>query len=572
MSGLLFFSAFTQHWWTALGPVLAYFPWIMVTILAKYSWHFRVPLLFWLCVSWCLAFFYPPVIISLGFVGAGLYLVYRPPQETWWISLILACSAGLAILLACFYLRDYLISSIDTLYPGQRRSAGGDVSLLLWLTTFSPDLVNLRGKTFLPGNLCENSLCGSWYLLTVFLFMDGRNRRALISLPFAQASISLFCVSAWMHFPLPTWIGRPLLWHFVPPIRMAFAAGFLWLLVAALIARDVGLRFSWFRLMLVLAILASSLVYGATLAGNTSQSKVIAHAVIGLGCIMLIWPPEWVAGTTKPIVLGVCCLLANIISFGKFNPLQSAWPIFERPTSMLTRGLDRLAIQESGTLRVAGFFGASLNGWGYRSVGHVLAVPDLITMRRLFPDMTEVELNETFNRYAHIFVTPEVMRPVARYMDQVAIPGQEICSQLAPRVVDVASNKDIAGGKSCPSAEGFLDAPEMGEKSWLLRGWARPKKAGKPQRFLYDLASLQAQGLGLPPRIRSVYRPDLVELYGDDDLLCAGFVFDLPVSEVKNLGGPESKLQVIALGVENSAGQTVALCGTQRGKQRSLTP
>jgi len=78
LSLVLFWTGFTQYWWTALGPTLAFFPWLLITMDLEARFFSKLVLFYWLATCWILSFFYPPVIISLAFVGAVILFAFRP--------------------------------------------------------------------------------------------------------------------------------------------------------------------------------------------------------------------------------------------------------------------------------------------------------------------------------------------------------------------------------------------------------------------------------------------------------------------------------------------------------------
>jgi hypothetical protein len=130
--------------------------------------------------------------------------------------------------------------------------------------------------------------------------------------------------------------------------------------------------------------------------------------------------------------------LLGVFAFGNFNPLQSAWPIFNRGETSVSRMLDELAAATpQGTLAIAGFeggyLGATLNGWGYRSIAHVLVTPRLDIWREKFHTMPADELNQIFNRYAHIILRMEE-KPILLGADAIGIP-LKVFTSAAPGFV-----------------------------------------------------------------------------------------------------------------------------------------
>jgi hypothetical protein len=116
------------------------------------------------------------------------------------------------------------------------------------------------------------------------------------------------------------------------------------------------------------------------------------------------------------------------LAFADFNPIQSAWPIFNRRETPISRVLDQLAgASPDRVIAIAMLsaqettLGATLNGWGYRSIAHVLVTPRLDIWRQKFPGLSDNELNDLFNRYAHIILRP-AEKPKLFGDDAITVP------------------------------------------------------------------------------------------------------------------------------------------------------
>jgi hypothetical protein len=122
----------------------------------------------------------------------------------------------------------------------------------------------------------------------------------------------------------------------------------------------------------------------------------------------------------------------GIWAFYGYNPIQSASVIFDRETTLVTKALDTLISKDDQfILEVPGFPGATLNGWGYPSVSHVLLTPELNFWKDVFPDLSEKHRNHLFNRYAIIEVSRKVEKPALVSADSVRIPVDSVTDSLA---------------------------------------------------------------------------------------------------------------------------------------------
>jgi hypothetical protein len=257
-SVLFFFSPAVQTWWTVRGPLLAGFPWLVLAAGAALGPARKLLLLAYLGTVWLISDVYPPLIISLAFAALVTLAALRP--EVLAPRNLLACGAGsaTALALSTFYLWDHILAMARTIYPGQRLNGGGLDSLVLFFAQFFPHLTIPGLRALLPADVVEASTASSYLPLLALGFADGRALRERLrardprgralrrSVGLLLAGLALIAV--WMCFPLPASLGRLLLWHRVPPIRMVFAFGFLLLVLTLVVLRAAPPRFSWIRL------------------------------------------------------------------------------------------------------------------------------------------------------------------------------------------------------------------------------------------------------------------------------------------------------------------------------------
>ncbi len=133
------FSAGTQLWWTN-GPItLALFPFVLLSFdnIRTNAW-WSIPA-FYLSTVWIISNFYPPEFITLTFVGGIYLLAFRPG---WFRPRIIVLSLAV-VAAACgvgaWYLHDYILTNLDTVYPGLRRSTGGSLPFQIYLAKFFAD-------------------------------------------------------------------------------------------------------------------------------------------------------------------------------------------------------------------------------------------------------------------------------------------------------------------------------------------------------------------------------------------------------------------------------------------------
>jgi hypothetical protein len=279
LSLTLFFTSFTQYWWTTIGPPMAWFPWLLWVFLSEAPLAVRLAGFYWVATSWLLSMFYPPLFIPLAFAAVALLLAFTPERlRQPKVLLGFAVVGGLACVTVLLYLQDWLRGTLHTVYPGERRVGGGGFGLERFLSIFLPNLRLQRHEPLVSwSNVCELSMVGSSYFLMVLCFLrygalgeawkQGRLRPLRVLVP------AVLLMSAWLFLPVPSWLGKPLLWHFVPSVRMAFAYGLLLLVLAYTLSEGAGLEPSPLRVLL----------FAGVLFGAWYQYKLAEHGILE-GC------------------------------------------------------------------------------------------------------------------------------------------------------------------------------------------------------------------------------------------------------------------------------------------------
>ncbi|MBD2021112.1 hypothetical protein H6F43_13070 [Leptolyngbya sp. FACHB-36] len=421
LSAILFFTGYVQYWWTILGPGYAFFPWIIVVLTKNFSLPLRLGLFYWISTSWMISVFYPPLFISLAFVGFIVLLAFHPHQLKGKTLVALGITGIASVGTVIFYLRDYLLATASTVYPGQRVSSGGSVVFEQWISQFLPVSQIYNHDSLIGRNICEISTIGAFYTLAVLVFLDyGKWQESGFSFKRGVFIVTggILATWAWILLPLPSWVGALLLWNRIPPVRMFFAAGLLLLLLVAFLAQKLGIKVTLVRVSIFVGMTVLSWVLYKAMRSYVDQLDL----VILLPILLLAVFAKRITVEQRNTALLVAALFCGFLAFGSFNPVQSAWLVFNRPQTSVTLSLDAKAAEQSNRLlAVEGFPGAILNGWGYRSISHVLPTPHLGFFRKIFPELPETEFQRIFNRYAHINLIPE-RQPRLLHEDAVGVP------------------------------------------------------------------------------------------------------------------------------------------------------
>lgn len=436
----LYFTGFAQFWWDEKGPVIAFFPWVIYSLICAQKNSFVKSLFFyWLGTSWLLTNFYPPVFISLAFVGALLFLCYG---ESWFsikkiILLILSSIAIVATTL--LYLKDYLTNTQNTLYPGHRSLSGGAVNWHDWFAQYFPFSTFDRHFDIFNKNLniCEIGAVGLPFVLMLLCHIDFKKPFSVSpsyseKKKFLILTCGLILMNIWMIIPIPSWMGAVFLWNNVHPQRMLWAEGTLLAITTVLISKSLNFVFNYKRglifscLIIIFWIITKVLPQDIILGRNLNDLSPILALFIGY---ILFYKYKLDAVTALVIP---SAFISAVILF-PFNPIQSSIQIFG-PHKNIKNSLDPEVDKKTGIIAVTGYPGATLNGLGYKSISHVTAVPDLDFWRKQFPDLSQAELNNIFNRYSHIILA-DVAEPISPAPDQVLVPISHFTKhQYIPKV------------------------------------------------------------------------------------------------------------------------------------------
>ncbi|HXW05575.1 MAG TPA: hypothetical protein VD833_10120 [Vicinamibacterales bacterium] len=451
MALVLFFASYTQYWWNGAANFLfPFFPWIVLAPMLRWPFAVRLVLFYWLMACGLLTYFYPPNAIALGFVALVFWAGARPGLLQWRTLLPLGLTAAAAGATVLFYLWEPIAIVAQTVYPGQRVSGGGGVYFRWWLTQLLPTSHMNHHAPLIPApNICELSTIGSVYVLAILFFAPwrelvlqstGAERRRWL-----WVAAGLLATQAWMTVRLPPWAGYPLLWHLVPPGRMVLAGGLLLVTFAFLIGQARPLRLTIWRT----AAFALTLGLGWALFKQThgigpgeafrdwAFAVPVAVAAV-LQRMSLVTPPA------VNVILLASAVLLGAVSFGTFNPIQSAKPIFQKHQTPVTAELDRrLAAEGRGYLLLpwgSSFFshsGLPLIALGYPSLAYSTFDPAMDLWTRIYPELPAEKLNRAFNNVGTLgfgdvpepewipIITQAPMAPFVR-------PGVTVCEVIRP--------------------------------------------------------------------------------------------------------------------------------------------
>ena len=519
---LLYFTGFVQFWWTTFAPLLAGFPWILLLILQPAITWKKALLCAWAFPAFVLAHSYPTLLITLAWGALIVILAFRPSALCSRANLV-ALSIGFFAALSVVYLyyADVIPVMLNTIHPGHRVSPSGGTPLLVVLSQVFPFLTfNLADyQPLTPPNICEIAAAGSFLPLLTLCLARYRSLKGKTLLILA-AAFTVFTVYEVAH--LPSWFGRLLLWNTGAANRWLFTSGLLLILLSLAIWKNQLVSLHPLRIILFAFAgpVASTLLKLAWLIHRGSSPDaacaacladfVICALAIAL-CIALCYVP---IRLRAPILLTAVALM-NVFAFGGFNPLQPAQPIFQVPETKVVQELRTTAAASPGVLLVdPRFLGATLNGMGFRSVGHVLLAPKLEFFRPYFPAMDPDRFNWIFNRYAYIRVTQDPLPalPADIFID---LPAEPFLPVRNVRTVAIRA----AQPKPCALAiAGGITQVSPSSGQLTIEGWAPWQAETNTQ----GIRVLSARPLH-PISLETITRPDIAEQLRDYRFVKAGF-------------------------------------------------
>ena len=538
---IAFFLPYTQLWWTTTGPLLAGFPWLILCFLWEAEPWKRVVVMAWLIPVWVISHLYPPIIISLAFAGVVMLLAFEPRRLFSFRYLAPALAGcGIGFLIVFLYLGEAISVMAETVYPGKRALDGGEVPILLWLSTFIPDIATHKRNTVYEYlNYLEGSAAGSYLLLLSFVFADWRRSwRAMRSGTFVMHGArwkllvlagGVILISCWLLAPVPASVGRILLWDKVPGPRFLFALGAIVLLVSMILLDHLR-----YRITLAKIIVAIGGIYGVGLWVDLHRGQRVdfvfpeSWALVSMLLVFVAALGVEKARERPGLVIGLASVLAGIVMFGTYNPLQSAYPIFHRPESPLQARYDALQgahpknyFVMQGPRRT----GAIFNAWGFRSISHVLVAPRLEFFREIFTDMEDQIFNYVFNRYAHVTID-EVRKPDLPQPDVIRLPRTELRSDVSTHgwvsltALPFAATKVLGG--NIEKIEWRKDLSTL-----IVSGWAMTNGLASSRTL-----SVHVPGDSRMKDILTYFRNDVSEFFGNDRrLVLSGFTLAIEVED-----------------------------------------
>jgi len=547
VGGTLFLSQFVQLWWTSNAPVLAYAPWPVVAYLWQAPWWRRGPAIALAVAVWLIGQLYPPFAVAAGFAFGFLLLAFRPQALAPSRLVVGVVAAAVGAGVAWLHYSELIPVMAATVYPGQRIASGGGVSMAWILAQAFPYLATQQFEPLArwATNACEIAVVGSLLPLAVLTFCDHRRLLGWIATHLRAVVVwvlGLGLMAAWMVLPIP---GEHLpLVNLVPSGRMLWGMGLLFLLGFGVIASQAEWKETARRRAVFLALAVAAWVLSKLVLSKTPIEFDGFDLVVVPVLLIVMFARSFRPDLLPPRRAVMLVVIATaFLSFGQFNPVQPAGPIFERrPSPILDSFRAYAAANPKGWVVVPGIYGAAVNGAGVPAINHTLLQPQLAVFRQAYPELEPAVFNETFNRYA--FAVPSIQwAPSVPQPDVVLIPPDPFA---IPLPAEVAPPPD---GLLAQGAVDAFDAVRLGPRRWGVAagGWADWSGVAPGQALRVSLAD-PALGRIVKVSAYRLPRPGAVVERNDPSAFAAGFGVRLEIETTAELASfPKTALRLVSV-------------------------
>ena len=534
---------FVQVWWTNNAPTFALAPWPLIVHLSRLRWYLKLPLVFYAASVWLLSLLYPPFIIGAAFAFVILLLAFKPEQALRWRVVTPSALGVLAALGVVFaYFGDLIVTMRNSFYPGQREYSGGSLPWGMALANLFPYFFNRHFEPLFisPGtNASEIGAVSSFLPLAILVFCDPRSLLRLVRENPWRWGICAFgfgLVLAWQLLPLPPWVGRALQWQIVAPNRLQWGGGLILMLALGVMASSICWRFTLTRVLVATSLVVFAWVCSKrVLAGGDGGQKWFVAWFDGFFLL-----PLWIAflSTRLPFdwslqlrqrsgeALLTAVMVTNLATFGTFNPVQSAWPIFSAIDPPLISTLRQMtAVHPQKQVAIEGAYAAVLNGFGVSAINHILLTPNIDFFRRAFPKAPPETIWRAFNRYGQII--PAAMRDVElASRDAVLVPIHRFGLSLP---VTIEDNSPAGGQFEVKGSVDSFNTVELGPQLWRVdvRGWCYCENWAQDQRLIVRPTALEGRGRVIEARAVRLPRPDVAKVMANEKLSYSGYLLSL---------------------------------------------
>ena len=320
----------------------------------------------------------------------------------------IAVTAGLLFL---FYLdaRSTLEAMTATVYPGQRRAAGGEFSVA---QAFSGFLGIFMSQNHFPAgwiNVCESSNFFLFFPIPLMLMGWRLYHERKVSVMDALFTAYVILILVWQFLGFPKAIARLTLFDRVTEVRTVLALGICSIAWTCFslhrLLKEKELFGSTFKLsvaaVMLAAVLVHSLYFNAVTDGFASWVHILVVSAFAAGAAFLFV-------SRKSILFAALVLVPNIAVYGMVNPVNLGLKqILNHP---VYESINKVVAREPGARWVFyGVYPFNMANFAYSTGAKVFNgfkhVPDLAQMKEFSTEQKEVEI---YNRSGNISLLPKL--------------------------------------------------------------------------------------------------------------------------------------------------------------------
>jgi hypothetical protein len=331
--------------------------------------------------------------------------------------------------------------------------------------------------------------------------------------PLAILAIGMGICIAWMLLPIPAKVGHLVLLDMVPPRRLLLAFGFMVQIAAIFMLPHLRWSLSLHRVLNFLAaVILAFVVSKNALPWQSLKYSWFDIAVIPPFLIAVYLAKRTALRAYAGQLLMAVAAFTNIVTFGGFNPLQSATPIFDNANTAAIKDLkDLQSLDLKGRVYINGWYGATLPGLGIKAINDTPMSPQLSNLKSEFSYLPADVQNLDFNRYAHII--PSFIDEPTVEGDKLFLPLQHFARNDGLARATIGDDLRWDGSADTYSVLRQRDGSYMAE----IAGWGDFSHVNRQQRIEYADPDITPIGLSRD------LRPDVAAAEKDQSMNLAGF-------------------------------------------------
>ena len=418
----VFFSGYTQWWYSLMWPeVIGCFALFTAAficmLLSRNKAAIVVSSFIWiLCSINFVLFLYPPhqvpfVYLSCALVSGVLirerkmFLIALRDRFRWICVIASVCVVAGSLVLFYLDAAETLSTLSTTVYPGQRRSAGGGLSLLLMYGGFIGPFMSENHFPRQWENICEFSNFFLFFPIPMAFFFYRLIKKEKTSPLEMFLAVFLVILLLWGFVGFPTWLAKWTLFDRVTEKRTLLPLGFISLVWTCLFI-DRGMKTGFprnFKFRIIVSLVAFLAIGLYVLQFNRATGQFLSNYQMILACAFVTSSVYFLVGP-KPLIFAILVLAANVFSYALVNPVSLGLaPILKNPVYESTRKIAKRHPEDKWIVYAAQPWPNLYYAAGAKVFNGLKWVPNLKELNSLSADPNDVMI---YNRYGYINLYP----------------------------------------------------------------------------------------------------------------------------------------------------------------------